>query len=57
MRSSNMVVVGRYPDISEYGADYLNHHLGKHYNPAFNKYWADKIMELLEAEHVIGAGN
>jgi hypothetical protein len=52
-----MVVVGRYPDISEYGADYLNHHLGKHYNPAFNKYWADKIMELLEAEHVIGAGN
>ncbi|MCZ6642759.1 MAG: SGNH/GDSL hydrolase family protein [Gammaproteobacteria bacterium] len=54
---SNMVIVGRFLNISEYGGTYQNDHRGKHYNPEFNEYWAGKIMELLEAEHITSPGD
>jgi hypothetical protein len=48
MEGARVEFAGTIFDIEDYGEQVLNDHAGGHYTPAFNRFWALKILETLE---------
>jgi hypothetical protein len=44
---NEIVNLGRFPEMTDFTGDVINDHRGGHYTPEFNRYWADRLLEIL----------
>lgn len=51
--NSVMISEEKYTDPAGFAGQVMNTHSGGHYTPAFNRYWAEKTMELLRLQNVL----
>ncbi|UCF05579.1 MAG: SGNH/GDSL hydrolase family protein [bacterium] len=51
-QGNEVVNLGQFPGMTDFTEDAINDHSGGHYTPAFNRYWAYKLLEIL-LEHGI----
>ncbi|MFQ5510315.1 MAG: hypothetical protein ACE5EO_00545 [Candidatus Krumholzibacteriia bacterium] len=50
---NRVVLLGRYPDVASYEGELRNAHSGGHFTPAFNRYWAERLAEVLREHEIV----